>query len=64
METMRQYVVRRAGEVKRYREVAEKTKLGYEWLCKLARDLIEQPGVDRVEKLYHYYRSLEKKRKS
>jgi hypothetical protein len=64
METMRQYVVRRAFQVKRYREIAEANDVGYEWLCKLARNAIKQPGADRIEKLHRFYRSLESNGKS
>jgi hypothetical protein len=59
METMREYVVRRAFEHKRYRQVADENEVGYEWLCKLARNAIRAPGSDRIEKLHRYYRSLE-----
>lgn len=59
METMLQYVVRRAFEVKRYRRVAEETDVGYEWLCKLARDEIKEPGAIKIERLHRYYSALE-----
>jgi hypothetical protein len=66
METMREYAVRRAGEVKSYRQTAIDAGLGegaYEWLCKFARDEIPNPGSDRVEKLYKYYKLLEMKKR-
>lgn len=59
---MRDYVVRRAGEVKDYRRVVEEAGIGadaYEWLCKLARDEIPNPGSRRIETLYAYYKRLE-----
>ncbi len=56
---MREYVVRRAFEVKNYRRVAEQNNVGYWWLRSLALDRIGQPGVDNVEKLHRFYRSLE-----
>ena len=64
METMRDYVVRRAAEEKRYREVSDETEVGYEWLCKLARDEIPNPGADRIERLFYYYKRLEKRRRA
>lgn len=66
METMQQYAQRRAAEVKAYRRVANESGIGdkaYEWLCKFARGEIGNSGVDRVEKLYHYFKSLEPKRR-
>ncbi len=63
---MREYAVRRAAEVKRYRQTVIDAGLGesaYEWLCKFARDAIPNPGSDRVEKLYRYYKLLETKRR-
>lgn len=56
---MRDYVVRRAREVKRYREVSENTGVNYHWLCKLAQDEIDNPGVIDIERLHVYYRALE-----
>lgn len=61
---MKTYAVRRAREVKSYRRVAVESGIGedaYEWLCKFARGEIPNSGVDRVEKLYHYYKLLEAK---
>lgn len=66
MESMQAYAIRRAFEVKNYRVVVIESGIGadaYEWLCKFARGEIGNSGVDRVEKLYHYYKSLEPKRK-
>jgi hypothetical protein len=59
METMRQYVVRRAFETKKYRLVAEETDVGYEWLRKLALNQIPNPGADKIENLYRYYKLQE-----
>lgn len=59
METMREYVTRRAAEVKNYREVAKRAGVGEEWLKKIARDVIPNPGIDGLEKLHTYFRSLE-----
>jgi hypothetical protein len=62
METRTQYVIRRAREVKRYREVAEACRVGYEWLCKLAQGRIKNPGSDAIERLEQHYRGLELER--
>jgi hypothetical protein len=59
MESMREYVIRRVREVKNYRETAEKADLGEEWLRKIAQDAIANPGLERMEKAYRYFRSLE-----
>lgn len=62
---MKSYAQRRALEVKKYRRVATESGIGtdaYEWLCKFARGEISNSGVDRVEKLYHYFKRLEPKR--
>lgn len=56
METMKQYVIRRAFEHKQYKSVAAETAVGEEWLRKLARNLIGKPNVDAVEKLWRYYK--------
>ncbi len=67
METMKQYVVRRAFEHKNYRQVSLESGIGedaYEWLCKIARDEIPNPGTERIEKLYHYYKRLEPRRRA
>lgn len=63
---MRQYVVRRAFEHKQYRGVVE--DMGWddgvvEWLKKLSRDEIDNPGADRIEKLYRHYKLLETKKR-
>lgn len=63
METMRQYVVRRAFQEKNYRQVSDENKVGFEWLRKLANDQIANPGADKIEKLYRYYKLLETKRR-
>lgn len=62
MESMTQYVVRRACEVKGYKRVAEKNDVGFDWLNKLAQGAIENPGSRRIERLYHYYKRLESPR--
>lgn len=64
MESMKQYVVRRAREVKDYKRVSAEAKVGYDWLNKIAQDAIENPGVSQIERLYHYYKRLEPKRKA
>lgn len=59
METMRQYAKRRAAAVKNYKHVAKESGIGadaYEWLCKFARGGIQNPGSDRIEKLWRYYK--------
>lgn len=33
---------------------AEETGLGREWISKLARGLIDDPGINKVEKLHAY----------
>ena len=61
-ETMHEYVIRRAFEVKDYRQVCLDSGLGldaYEWLRKFARGTIGNSGISRVEKLYHFYKALE-----
>lgn len=66
MESMREYAVRRAFEVKQYRKVLRETGIGedkLEWMNKFARDQIPNPGADRVEVLYRYYKSLEPMRR-
>lgn len=62
METMAQYVIRRAREEKRYRRVVK--DMGWEpgtveWMRKLALDQIKNPGSDRIEALYRHYKLLE-----
>jgi hypothetical protein len=62
MESMRDYAVRRALEVKQYRKCARESGIGeeaFEWLSKFARNEIPNSGVSRVEKLYRYYKMLE-----
>ena len=66
METMAQYVIRRAFEEKGYRRVVE--DMGWddgvvEWLRKLALGLIKNPGADRIEALYRHYKLLESNRR-
>lgn len=62
METMTQYVIRRARQEKRYRRVVE--DMGWddgvtEWMRKLAIGKIANPGSDRIEALYRHYKLLE-----
>jgi hypothetical protein len=59
-ETRTQYVIRRAREVKRYRESADAAGVGYEWLCKLVRNGIKSPGAEPIDKAYAYYQGLER----
>jgi transcriptional regulator with XRE-family HTH domain len=58
-ETMKQYVIRRAGEVKRYQAVASATGVNRHWLAKLAIGKIPRPNYDDIQKLHDYYRGLE-----
>ena len=53
---MRDYVVRRAREVKDYKRVAAKANVGYDWLNKIAQDAIANPGSEQIERLYKYYK--------
>lgn len=61
MEPMRDYVVRRAREVKDYKRVSKEADVPYDWLNKIAQDAIENPGVKNLERLYHYYKRQEMK---
>lgn len=64
METMTQYVVRRASSVKNYKAVARSSGIGeraWEWLKKLANGEIGNPGANRIERLYRHYKLLEVK---
>lgn len=63
MESMKEYVVRRAREVKDYKRVAAEAKVGYDWLNKIAQDAIPNPGVDQIERLYHFYKLEETKKR-
>jgi transcriptional regulator with XRE-family HTH domain len=38
----------------RYREVAEATGLGYDWINKLVQGQIKDPGVNKIERLHKY----------
>jgi hypothetical protein len=38
----------------RYREVADATGLGYEWLAKLVQGRIHDPGVNKIELLNRF----------
>lgn len=59
---MTEYVVRRAAAVKDYKRVAADADVGFDWLNKLARGAIENPGSERIERLFHYYKRLEKRK--
>lgn len=37
-----------------YREVAEATGLGYDWINKLVQGQIKDPGVNKIERLHRY----------
>ena len=63
METMRDYVVRRAAEHRKYKQVAEELDVGYDWLRKLARNIIPNPGSLRIEKLWRFYKLHEVNRR-
>lgn len=43
-----------------WRRIARETGLTYWWLSKLARGLIDDPGVKKVGKLARYFRLIEK----
>jgi hypothetical protein len=58
-ETMLEYVVRRAAEVKQYKRVADDTGVGYSWLTKLAQGRIPKPNYGDIETLFFYYKALE-----
>lgn len=60
MEPMKSYVVRRARQVKDYKRVSAEAKVPYDWLNKIAQDAIGNPGVKNLERLYHYYKRLER----
>lgn len=38
----------------RYREVAQATGLGYDWINKLVQGQIRDPGVNKIERLHKY----------
>lgn len=38
----------------RYREVADATGLGYDWINKLVQGQIKDPGVNKIERLHKY----------
>lgn len=62
MESMREYVVRRAREVGRYRETAALIGVGEFWLQKLAtKKSIPNPGSEAIEKCYRFFKSVETK---
>jgi hypothetical protein len=62
MESMAQYVIRRASEEKGYKRVVEDLRWEagvVEWLRKLAHGKITNPGSARIEPLYRYYKQRE-----
>lgn len=63
---MREYAVRLAKRTKQYKTVLRESGIGeaaFEWYCKFARNEIPNPGSDRVEKLYRYFKILETKKR-
>lgn len=44
-----------------WRSICSATGLDYEWLNKLARDKIEDPGVNKIQKLHDHLVSLKPK---
>lgn len=63
---MRDYVVRRAWEHKQYKTVARESGIGeeaWEWLRKLASGVIPNPGSDRIEKLWRYFKMNETRKR-
>lgn len=40
------------------RKISNDTGLGYEWLRKLLYEGIPDPGVNKIETLYHYLSAL------
>lgn len=63
MESMRDYVVRRAREVKDYKRVAAEVPVPYDWLNKISQNAIANPGVKNLELLFHYYKGREVRRR-
>ena len=47
--------------MKNYRRVAAEAKVGFDWLNKLAQGAIPNPGSQRIERLFAYYKRLEKR---
>ncbi len=41
-------------------QIGKDTGMPYSWLSKLARGLIDDPGVKKIEKLARYFRLLDK----
>lgn len=57
---MRDYVVRRAREVKQYKRMAKLIGVGEFWLQKLSTaKSIPNPGAEDIEKCYYFYKGLE-----
>jgi len=46
-----------ANESRSREEIARDTGLGKEWLSKLSRGLITDPGVSKIERLHEYLKS-------
>jgi hypothetical protein len=61
MESMLDYVIRRADEVKRYKDViaASGINASERWLRYVARDGQVARSVRKIETLYSYYKTLE-----
>jgi len=53
---LRQLQERKGG----WPQIEKDTGMPYSWLSKLARGLIDDPGVKKIEKLARYFRLLEK----
>lgn len=51
--------MRRAAQVRRYRQVAAETGVNYHWLCKFATGRLPNPAYETVKILHDYYRALE-----
>ena len=42
-------------EFGRYRFVAEKSDVGYEWLCKFSVGKVKNPTIDKIHKLEEFF---------
>ncbi len=55
------FVLRQLQERKgNWPQIEKDTGMPYSWLSKLARGLIDDPGVKKIEKLARYFRLLDK----
>lgn len=60
MDSTLDYVKRKLEASKgTWGSVCTDTGLGYSWLTKLAQGKIPNPGIKKIEKLFHYYRAKE-----